>query len=219
MNNYDVTINELKKINKQNWNKLNFWKIVNNNFEELSNKIIISHLWKRFDFNFTEKKTYIKELSIFIKNKIFNNENLNISDYEELYIKIFSPFFRKKELWFRNKLKMNITWLDENWKKIDFYCNYTEIVKKLEIIFSKYNNKNLDLFERLYYLIIENLNKIHPFSNNNFWFSSILLDLLLIKNNFLPVNIKKTFKVNNIFYPNKEIFTIIILKRYKNYKY
>ncbi|MDQ7008817.1 MAG: hypothetical protein Q9M94_00825, partial [Candidatus Gracilibacteria bacterium] len=95
-----------------------------------------------------------------------------------------------------------------------------EIKKLLEIIFLQYNNKNKYHFtERLYFISIENLNKIHPFSNNNFGFISIFMDLLLIQNNYLPINIKKTFKVNNLFYPNYNTFLDIILKRYQKYNY
>jgi hypothetical protein len=218
--NTEEYILEIENINHKNWEFLWFDEIVKNNFDELIKKIILTHLSKRFNFEFENNDKYFKEISIFIKQNIFNKNKLSIKDYEELYILIFSAFFKKKELWFRSRIKYNLVWLDENWKKIDFYASYTEINKKLEIIFLKYNNQEkYHLFERMYFITIENLNKIHPFSNNNFWFISIFLDILLIKHNYLPINLKQTFKVNNLFFPNYNIFLQILLERYKNYNY
>lgn len=212
-------INKINKTNKYNWDYLKFWLIVKNQFPELVEKILKIHLGKRFNFDNLDKEYYI-DISNFIRNNIYNKEKLIISDYEKLYIKIFSPFFSKKDLWFRNKISYNITWLDENWKKIDFYADSKDIQKLLEIIFLKFNNKKKYSFsERLYFITMENLNKIHPFSNNNFWFISIFMDLLLINNNYLPINLKRTFKVNNLFFPKYEIFLEIIYQRYKKYNY
>jgi len=212
-------IDEINKTNQYNWDYLKFWTIVKNNFPDLVKKILIIHLGKRFNFD-NLSKDYFLDISDFIKKNIYNKNTLIISDYEKLYIKIFSAFFSKKELWFRNRIWYNITWLDENWKKIDFYADNKNIQKLIEIIFLKFNNKNeYVFFERLYFITIENLNKIHPFPNNNFWFISILMDLLLIKNNYLPINIKKTFKVNNLFYPKYDMFLKILLERYKKYNY
>ena len=173
----------------------------------------------KLNFNFPENEKYFQELSLFIKENIFNKKKLKKKDYEKLYILIFKPFENKKNLCFRDKIKYNMVWLDDNWKKIDFYPDYTQIQKLLNIYINKYNNEDLDLFERLYNISLEILNKVHPFANHNFAYTSIILDILLIKNNLLPINIKKTFKVNNLFYPNLNIFKQIILKRYQKYTY
>ncbi len=212
--------NQILEINQKVWNYLNFWKIKKNNFQELIKKIIITNLEsKKLNFNFPENEKYFQELSLFIKKNIFNKKKLEKKDYEKLYTLIFTPFENKKNLYFRDKIKYNMVWLDDNWKKIDFYPDYTKIQKLLNIYINKYNNENLDLFERLYSISLEILNKVHPFANNNFAYTSIILDILLIKNNLLPINIKKTFKVNNLFYPNLNIFKQVILKRYQKYTY
>ena len=213
--------NKIFEKNKEIWNYLNFSEIKKNNFIWLVKKIINTNLWDKFNLNFPENNKYYQELSFFIKENIIKKENFLLKDYETLYIKIFQIFYKdSKSLWFRDKIKYNMIWLDENWKKIDYYPDYKEIQKLLNIIFTKFNNKeNNKLFERFYFISLEILNKIHPFPNNNFAYTSIVLDLLLIKYNLLPINIKKTFKVNNLFYPDLEIFKKIILERYKKYKY
>jgi hypothetical protein len=81
------------------------------------------------------------------------------------------------------------------------------------------NLKDINLFERLYYISVETLATTHPFPNNNFMFTSIFLDLLLIRENYLPIWMKRTFKDNGIFRPTKKHFYEIILLRYQNYIY
>lgn len=207
---------EIKQANKYHFELNNFWDILKNNKKELIKKIIITNCYKRFDFNFENNEEYFEKLYFFIEKNIFSNNKLTIQNYRKLYEMIFNPFFKEKDLWFRKENITAIIWW-KVWK--DTYSNAENIIKELEVILSKYNNPNIELFEKLYIITMETLSKTHPFNNNNFLFISIFLDLLLIKNWFLPIWLKKTFKDNNLFLPNKETFYKIILLRYKKYSY
>ena len=207
---------EIEYQNKINYDSNWFWDIIKFQKKELFKKIIIANTGKRYDFSFEWNEKYFSDISKFIETEIFKKDILTIDNYKKLYKLIFSSFHESKNLWFR---KVNITadvWWNI-WK--DTYSNYNDIIKELEVIFSSYNNKNIPLFEKLYIITIKILSKTHPFPNNNFLFISVFLDILLVKNKFLPIWIKKTFKDNNLFLPNENIFYKIILLRYKEYSY
>jgi hypothetical protein len=211
-------IKNIEKLNKSNWKQLNFTWYLKKSTHDVIIKIIVKNLYK-YDFHLTNDKQYFIININFIQNNILNNE-LNTTNFEKMYINLFSHFFKNtKDLWYRTRIKKDMFAKNQYNKKWQEYSKYTDINKDLNIAFNKFNKDNEHILIRLYDLTFTLLSKIHPFSDNNFWTISLLLDLLLLKNNYLPIWLKQIFKANNIFLPTKEDFLKIIEAKQKKYSY
>lgn len=211
-------LNEIDIINKNNYQFVNFNYFLINDRKNTIKKIILVNLYK-FDFWFESNLEYFNKNIDFIDKNILKSE-LNTSNFEQLYINLFSYFYNDKNLGYRTRIQRNMSANNDEWKIGQVYTDYRFIIKELNILINNYNkNKNEHVLTRLYKLIIFSLSKIHPFSDNNFWTISLLFDLLLVKNWYLPIWLKKTFKDNKIFLPDEEDFYKIILQRYRQYNY
>jgi len=213
----ETILKHIDELNKRNYELLKFDVIRKKDECAVITKTIVKNLYK-YSFNLIEDKEYFKRNCDFIKENILNKK-LNTKDFEKSYILLFEKFFDDNNIWYRTRIKRNMSAKNKYGKTGQVYSEYNVILKELGVLFNNFEKKDEHFIGRLYDLFITLLSKIHPFSDNNFWTISLLVDLLLLKNNYLPIWIKWVFKANKIFLPTKQDFYKIIEARYKKYSY
>lgn len=238
MKNNKIIIND---INKQNFiiqDKLNFKEISKINTKWIILKILDINFLK-YRKEISEKVDYIEYLN-FLYEKIevlfLNTQEIKLENILEFHRNVFSIYSNEelkeikiKNIWeIRNESRM-IYNLDENGKLIN--RNYFVSVKKAKKQFigsiEEYNISSKSI-EDIAIFFQKSISKIHPFENWNWRVFFTILDLLLFKNNFLPLFINQNKKeynqvLNKYYYDHnfKKLiinFLNFILKRYNNYQ-
>lgn len=222
--------------------KLNFDFVLKNQKKELINKIVDVWVEKyKYLFKINEKEInydnylkYINELSEYLTIHFFDKNNIESDDILWFHKLIFSIFpddsIDKIKSWELRYEMRNVENFDENWKLIR--RNMFISKNKVETYFQdELNNYNKNIESNQLEIIIHffqwNLSKIHPFFNWNWRIFFILLDVLLLKYNFLPLflrqdkdeyeKITQAYMISKNFKKFELDFLELIYKKYKNY--
>ena len=235
----------LKLIEKQNLETqklLWFDNILKNQKKELIYKVLDTWLEKyKYLFKINEKEIdYNKYLKYIEKNYNYLNKTFLKEEYIKkeyifwLHKLIFEIFPNDSEdkikSWkLRNEIR-TIENFDDKWKLLqrDIFISSNKVEK---YFFEEIENFNKNIknnpFETIVHFFQWNLSKIHPFFNWNWRIFFILLDILLIKYNYLPLFIRQDkekyelitsqYMIDKNFKKLELNFYNLILEKYKNY--
>lgn len=233
-------IEKIIEANKITQKQLNFWVILKNQKNDLVNKIVdvwVEKYKNKFKINskeidYQKYLKYVNNISEYLNKNILEKKNLTNDIILWLNKIIFEQFQDENlKIWKLRKEIRTIENFDKNWKLIqrDMFISPNKVEKYFLDELNNFNNEiNKNTFETIIHLFQYNLSKIHPFYNWNGRVFFILLDILLLKYNYLPLfirqdknkyeDITRQYMIDKNFKKLEIAFLELILEKYKNYK-
>ena len=222
----------INELNIKNQESLWFQKLLSSNRERILRRIVEHGTYTKYRSYFLNDMDYIHYvLSIVtILKELFNTTNTITPEYlMKLQSAIISPIGELKLGRFREHEEEYIT----PQKKRQRYLSPNMIRREMEnacFAFTNTNNewswKILDIFNLCIWEIIQ---RIHPFYDGNGTIASILVDVLLIREGYLPIDHKQLINLNfqkHWFAPGQQepdiefqYFCHLLLQRYIEYNY
>jgi len=160
------------------------------------------NFYKNIEWDIDEEKylNYLKKITSFILENFENIES--VENIKKLHLYIVSELktsekIKKEDIWVFRNVSKHMSWMSKSWKIIKRWLTGPKYISKeykkiLEYLQEKITNwKDKEKFDAIITFIFYNLFVIHPFDNGNSKVFYLLLDILLLKNNFFPLLIRK----------------------------
>lgn len=237
-----IVINKIKVQNELLKKELKFEKILTDNKKDLIMKVVdvwvekYKYIFKKNDTEIYYEKyvEYLRVLSDFIIENFLNKKELDKKDLLSFHKLIFSILpkdntDRLKSWQLRNEFRF-VTDANQNTnlQYLDVFIDYKKVEKEFIIELNNFNTfVNYKELDAITHFFQQNISKIHPFYNWNGRFFFILLDVLLIKYDYLPlfirqdkqkyIEITRKYMINKNFEELRTCFFQLILEKYKQY--